>query len=237
MQKINLLVIESSINQQQLLNEYLSKSTFLNIEWKRDHHELSDMLFQYIPDLIIANYNVDTDLTIINLIFANSKLHNIPCIVYANDYNEKTLQDLINLNLVDFLHHDMSKMDMDKALELAKIKLKTRHGNTSKFNDYIFVRTGKEIKKLKISDILYVVVDGKYVGLHTAERRYFVRSTLTSILYRLPNIFVKIHKAYAINMDYLDTINIDESTVKIGKESLPLSRNMKKDLIESFYIS
>ena len=237
MYKINLLVIESLEIQRDYLNQYLQKTENFNIEFIGDYHKVPDMLEVFLPDILIANYKVDKGITIRDLIQANFRLNNVPCIIYADDYKEKILQDILNINLVDFLHLEMKKIELDKALALAKIKIKAKKGNPLKFNDYIFVRTGKEIKKLKITDILYVVVDGKYIGLHTAERRYFVRSTLTSMLNRLPDTFIKIHKAYAINMDYMDTINIEESTVKVGKETLPLSRNMKKDLLESFYIS
>lgn len=237
MNSFELLIIEPDVSRQGVLKSYLEDLGIFKIEILTHSDDLAKLLEKFTPDLLLANYRANVDTTIKDLILQHSKLKNLPCIVYTLEFQKSVLNDIIDLVLVDFLPFPMKKIELEKALLLGKKQCEVNRDSSIKFNDYIFVRMGKDIKKLKISDILYVVVDGKYIELHTSERRFFVRSTLTALLERLPSSFIKTHKAYAVNLEYLDTINMEDSTVKIGNETLPLSRSLKKEILDLFYVA
>ncbi len=102
--------------------------------------------------------------------------------------------------------------------------------------DFIFVKYKREIRKLAVIDIEYMVVDGKYLVLHADQKKYLIRSTLNDFLKKLPENFIKVHQAYIINLRFLESIQLDEGILKIGTVDIPFSRNYKKDLLNAYYM-
>lgn len=237
MENISILIIEPVSVQLESLKNKLISATYQNIYTVSSYQDALDCFDKITPDIVLVNYKLDKLFTVKNLIQDKAKIQSIPFIIYSQLYDSSILNEVLNLNPVDFLPQNMNSFELEKAIKLGLRKHDIRKELDKKFKDYIFVRAGKDIKKLKIEDILYITVDSKYIELHTEDRRYFIRSTLTSFIEKLPDHFVRIHKTYAINMEHLDTINTEDNLVKVGNQTLPLSRNLKKDLFAMFYIS
>ena len=237
MENISILIIDPATEQLEILTKKLETATYHNVSTASSYQKALDYIEEQTPDIILVNYKLDKRFTVKNLIQDKVKIQKIPLIIYSQLYDSSILNEVLDLNPVDFLPYNMISFELEKAIEIGLRKHDLRKILDNKFKDYIFVRAGKDIKKLKIDDILYITVDSKYIELHTADRRYFIRSTLTSFIEKLPDHFVRIHKTYAINMEHLDTINVENNTVKVGNETLPLSRSLKKDLFALFYIS
>lgn len=233
----HILIIEPDKEQQNYLSKILKEVGDFDIKMFSDYNLALAYLEAATTDLLIANYTLEKKNSINILQQKNSQLFKIPCIIYDARYDENILKEILSWNLIDFLPKKMSSFELKKSLLLGEKKESIKKSNSQLFNDYIFVRAGKDIKKLKISDIVYVSVDGKYIELHTADRRFLVRSSMSLILEKLPKSFEKIHKAYAVNLEFLDTINVEDSTVKVGSETLPLSRTYRKSLLDLFYVS
>ena len=237
MESINILIIEPVTEQLETLKNKLITATYQNIYTVSSYQDALDYFDNNTPDIVLVNYKLDKTFTVKNLIQDKVNIRSIPFIIYSQLYDSSILNEVQNLNPVDFLPQNMNSFELKKAIELGLRKHDMRKEKDNELKDYIFVRAGKEIKKLKIEDILYITVDSKYIELHTENRRYFIRSTLTSFVEKLPDHFVRIHKTYAINMEHLDTINTEDNLVKVGNQMLPLSRSLKKDLFALFYIS
>lgn len=237
MKNIKFLIIESNKEQQNYVIEKLKTNHYQNISLIDHPNELDQYSDEQIPDFMICNYKSDINYSINDVLEKYSIMSKVPCIIYSLQYDDIIFKKLNSVNLVDFLPMNMSDFELEKAIQLGLMNNMSRTNLKNKFNDYILVRSGKEVKKIKLSEIMYIGVDGKYIELHTSDRRYFIRFTLSSILDKLPDNFVKIHKAYVINTDYLDTINIEDNTIRIGKENLPMSRSYKKELFDKYYVS
>lgn len=237
MQSISILIIEPVTSQLEILKKKLKTANYQNIYSVSNYQDALDYLDKNTPDIVLVNYKLDKRFKVKNLFQNKGKIQKIPLIIYSQLYDSSILKEVLDLKPVDFLPYNMNGFELEKAIELGLRKHDLQNEQDNKFKDYIFVRAGKDIKKLKIDDILYITVDSKYIEIHTADRRYFIRSTLTSFIEKLPDHFVRIHKTYAINMEHLDTINTEDNIVKVGNETLPLSRTLKKDLFALFYIS
>lgn len=233
----HIVIIEPTIEQQDFLSQTLAQIGNFNITMFKDYNAALAYLEDASIDILIANYTLDNSKTINLAKVINPQVLKIPSIIYAAQYDDSVFQKIISWNLIDFLPKDMSSFELKKALLLVERKESIKRDDSHLFKDFIFVRAGKDIKKLKISDIIYVSVDGKYIELHTVDRRFLIRSSLSMILEKLPSTFEKIHKTYAVNLEFLDTINLEDGTVKVGAETLPLSRNYRKGLLDLFYVS
>lgn len=68
------------------------------------------------------------------------------------------------------------------------------------------------------------------------NRRYPIRMTLKDLEYKLEAYFLRGHRAYILNINLIDTINLLESSIK-GIDidgSIPLGANYKANLIRWF---
>jgi two-component system response regulator LytT len=80
--------------------------------------------------------------------------------------------------------------------------------------------------------INFIHANGDYIIIKTDAKNYTVHTTLKKIEEKLPaSIFLKIHRSYIINLNKI--IDIQDSTVLIGKDLLPISKNNRTVLMKS----
>ena len=94
---------------------------------------------------------------------------------------------------------------------------------------------------VKFSDIIYLTANNKSTIIHTLEQDLDCNALIKDLLERLPDPqFLRIHKKYAINIDFLDRLdtqengkfllvlkNDDETVLPVGSTFL---RNIREDM-------
>jgi DNA-binding LytR/AlgR family response regulator len=84
--------------------------------------------------------------------------------------------------------------------------------------------------KLNPEDVLYAEAQSNYTVIVTDKEKYTVSTTLGIIEDRLIQFgFLRIHRSYIINLSKIETI--EDDTVTIGRQAVPLSRNNKQELM------
>ena len=98
----------------------------------------------------------------------------------------------------------------------------------------IYVKNNLQFIKIALRDILYLEADNNYVNLWTAERKFALRLSLSTMLEKIQcrNV-VRIHRSYAVNIDRLSSFS--ESDVWLEKIQLPLGRNYREEFLNRFY--
>lgn len=96
--------------------------------------------------------------------------------------------------------------------------------------DQIFIKSDGILVKIKTSDIFYVEAMGDYIKVHAPDKRHVVHSTMKAFVAKLPEDFVRTHKSYIVNLRHVD--RVEENTVYLRKEELPVSRNNRRPLME-----
>ena len=182
------------------------------------------------------DYLLDGKSTAKQFIKENLAHKNIPIVIVSTFYGNEYFEEVKSLGVLDFLPKNISDFDLTKSIELA-LNNHQRQVLSLQIKDYIFVKSNKEIKKVKLADIYYITVDNKYLEIHTLDKRFLIRSSLSEFERRLPENFIKIHKAYIINIEHMDSMLVEEGIVKLGDKSVPLSRNFKKELLSMHYFS
>ena len=101
------------------------------------------------------------------------------------------------------------------------------------FNEAIFIKQNYKFVKVNLRDILYFEVDGNHSYIVTNVHKYILRHSLSAILEKLNQpFFVRTHRSYAININYLDTFN--DHSIFIGERELPLGRHYKDTFLRYF---
>ncbi len=97
--------------------------------------------------------------------------------------------------------------------------------------DELFIRDKGWLKRLQISDINWIKVEGVYTHLHCSENEYTLRSTSREVLDKLPrDQFIQVHKSFYVNVCKIEAVN--SSSVKIKNELLPIGRTYYRKVID-----
>ncbi|MDO7171531.1 LytR/AlgR family response regulator transcription factor [Mariniflexile sp. AS56] len=94
----------------------------------------------------------------------------------------------------------------------------------------LFVNIDRRLIKIDISSIKLIEAKGDYILLKTDTQNYTVHSTLKKIVEKLPDAqFLKVHRSYVINTGKI--IDIEDNSVLIGRDVIPVSRSNRPELM------
>jgi two-component system response regulator LytT len=114
----------------------------------------------------------------------------------------------------------------NKNVETASSGLKVK--DTS--NDF-YVNIDRRLIKIDLSSIYLIEAKGDYIHIKTEEKNYVVHSTLKKIEEKLPDsLFLKIHRSFIINIKKI--IDIEDNSVLIKKDVIPVSRSKRPELMK-----
>lgn len=176
--------------------------------------------------------------------FIDSLKHNVKIILITSD-KEYAITAFEYDNVVDYLVKPISEERFDKAIKkinninnhnLNAANLIPKSNNKEKisedFESSFYINIGKRLIKIDTNSILYFQAKGDYVTIKTESNNYIMHNTLKKIENKLPaGMFFKSHRSYLINTKKI--IDIEENTVLIGKDVVPVSRRNRPQLMKS----
>tara|TARA_R110002126_G_scaffold142037_1_gene287491 strand:+ start:7103 stop:7801 length:699 start_codon:yes stop_codon:yes gene_type:complete len=160
-------------------------------------------------------------------------LKNPPKIVLTTSDKNLALEAFEYKSVVDYLVKPISKERFDKSLEklesFAPVLEEISKENTK--SDFIYVNVDRRLVKVNIASIYLIEAKGDYINIKTQEKNYIVHSTLKKIEDKLPSdYFFKVHRSFIINIS--EIIDIEDNTVLIQKDVIPVSRSNKSELMK-----
>lgn len=97
-------------------------------------------------------------------------------------------------------------------------------------NDF-YVNIDRRLIKIDLPSIYLIEAKGDYINIKTEEKNYIVHSTLKKIEQKLPDhLFLKVHRSYIINLKHI--IDIEDNSVLIKKDVIPVSRSNRPELMK-----
>lgn len=102
-------------------------------------------------------------------------------------------------------------------------------------NDYsLWVKSGLDTYCLNTSEILYIEADNKHCHLQLDDKRLSCNKTMARVFDVLPkNHFIKIHRAFVVNSNYINYYNRENVYLKNG-DSLHISRHYYREFKEEY---
>lgn len=156
----------------------------------------------------------------------------LPIIFLTSMYDDKYYQKSKAVRPAAFLDKQLNKLKLQQAIELA---IQEKKNQASAYPpqtiEKIFVKVGDNYKAIPKDKISYFVADKKLVYCVVDNRKYPIRMTLKEVENKLGSNFIRVHRAYIVNIDLVDTINLMESSIKVNNGSIPLGPSYKNQLI------
>lgn len=137
--------------------------------------------------------------------------------------------------IVDYLLKPVELPRFEKAIRKAeKLHLAQENITTKKEaivkNDF-YVNIDRRLIKIDLPSIYLIQAKGDYINIKTEDKNYVVHSTLKKIEEKLPDsLFLKVHRSYIINVKKI--IDIEDNSVLIKKDVIPVSRSNRPELMK-----
>jgi hypothetical protein len=96
----------------------------------------------------------------------------------------------------------------------------------------------KEALTLFPNELIYIEASGNYVNIHYAVNRQIAEKTLRATLLQMEEqlngypFLVRCHRAFIVNMDYIENIKGSKIRLKSTKTEIPVSKTCKNNLIK-----
>lgn len=222
---INCVITDDEPVARKGLQSYVEKIDFLTLtDVCEDAMQLNTLLKSRQPDLLF----LDIEMPYLSGLDLLASLSNPPKVIITSAYEQYALKGY-ELDVTDYLLKPFSFDRFLKAVnKVYDLLLKTA---TPDKNEFLFVKSDKQMKKVYLKDILYIEGLENYVSFYTLSGKILVHSTMKRIYESLPDAtFLQIHKSYIINIDHVSLI--EGNRVSVGGSKIPIARNFKEAVLK-----
>jgi two-component system, LytTR family, response regulator len=218
--KLTAIAIDDEPHALEVLQLLAGKVPFLNLEsCFTDAFEAVWFLQENRVDLIFVDIKMP-DITGIEFVRC---LKQVPMTIFTTAYSDYALQGF-ELEAIDYLLKPFSLARFTKACNKALENKCLRHQQA---DDFIFVKTGYEEEKVRMSEILYVEAEGNYLTLFLKSRQLLTRQTMGDMLQVLPaSQFVRVHRSYIVSVNNIDKIS--RQKIIVAGKSLPVGASYEE---------
>ena len=228
---IHCIIIEDQPPAQRVLKKFIADMDTLVLKGVfADAIQAMDFLNKQPIDLIF----LDIHLPKISGIDFLKTLENRPNVILTTAFSEYALESY-DYNVVDYLLKPFSFERFVQAVSKVKLNRLANENNSypSETRDFVFVKSGYELIKVNINDILYIRSDADYTELYTTNKKILSQEPLRYWEKDLtPNKFIRIHRSYIINTSKIEKITGNH--VQLNEHTnLPIGRAYKEKFMKN----
>ena len=220
--KIKCIITDDEPVARKGLRGYIEKIDFLTLTGEcEDAIQLNTLLKTQQVDLIFLDIEMP-EMTGLELL---SNLTNPSKVIIVSAYEQYALKGY-EFEVVDYL---LKPVSFDRFLKSANRIHDLLQTEQKDADDYIFVKSDKQLKKILFRDILFIESMENYVIIQTVSSKEIVYTTLKQIHESLPqDIFQQTHRSYIVNINQVNAI--DGNLLNVNSYKIPVARNLKDNI-------
>ena len=232
---MNCIIIDDEVTARVIIEQLCSKIPDLNVlDAFPDAMQAIKYLNQNEVDIIFLDIHMP-DFNGFDFIQA---LKNPPKIILTTSDYKFAIEAFEYDCIVDYLVKPIVLPRFKRAIKKSlAIAVKPSEGLLNSSNiavisgDYLYINIDRRLIKIDIPSIYLVEAKGDYIHLKTESKNYTVHSTLKKIEEKLPDdLFLKVHRSFIINVQ--EIIDIEDNSVLIKKDIIPVSRSNRAELMK-----
>lgn len=137
--------------------------------------------------------------------------------------------------IIDYLVKPITAERFEKCIQKVKNALTQQPKSSTQaeaegVGEDLYINIDRRLIKLKLNEIMVIEAQGDYIDVKTEKEDYRVHTTLKKIKEKLPEkCFLQIHRSYIIN--FTKIIDIEDNSVLIEKNVIPISRSNRPELM------
>lgn len=229
MMKLRCLIVEDEPLAQQVMQLYISDCPKLElVKVCKDAFEAFDIIHSEKIHLLFLDINLPK---LSGISFIKS-LNNPPLVIFTTAYPDYAVEGF-DINAVDYLikpfSFDRFIKAVNKASEIATIKINAVNIEGTRRIDHIFLKSDKKVYRVNFSDISYVESIGDYLKVVLQNKHLIVHDTISGFIEQLPaDEFIRIHKSFIVALNRINYI--EGNQVRIAESFIPIGRSFKEGL-------
>ena len=215
----------------EILESYVSKIEQLNLVGTfRNAVTAFTFLQQHPVDLIF----LDIQMPKLSGIDFLKTLKQPPKVIFTTAFRDYALEGF-ELEIVDYL---LKPIPFERFLK-AVAKVLHHPATTTPAapkqevipDNYVYFKVDKKMIKTKMTDVLYIESIKDYVKVKTSDKEIVTQQKISYLEESLPREqFLRIHRSFIVNLEKIDAYTATD--VEIGKQSIPIGRNYKNDVMK-----
>ena len=190
-----------------------------------------ELIQRKAPDAILMDIDLKGKMTGLELAELIQK-KNIPTLFITSYQDTDTYERAKNLKMIGFLVKPLNDLTLISAIEacLKDIPRSSEDKTLNLLNESLLIKKGKLYYKVNLRDIYSIESEREYVIIYTADSKFVMRDSLKNLMGMLDGFsFFKSHQSHIINLNFLDSINIEDSVALMTNgQNVPISRRNRK---------
>lgn len=201
-----------------------------------------------LPDLVLLDIQIEGNYNGIQMAGILKEKHHLPFIYLTAQTDKLLMDEAIRTEPLAFLVKPFHMKELQAAIEMAiyqASKQKDQQQMNPKsgddfaesffFHTHLFVKVKNRLEKIQLSDILWLEAKDIYTVIKTLKTQYVVSHPLKTFENRLPaDNFMRIHRSFIISLDKMEAI--EDNSVCISKQFIPIGKTYKEDLLKRLRI-
>ncbi|OXB02922.1 DNA-binding response regulator [Flavobacterium oncorhynchi] len=246
MDNINVLIIEDTPEQSDALIKVLLENNYTIAGVARNFTDALQLFYEKAVDIIVIDVFLDgkpdgiTFAESINIIPNASK----PFVFLTSSQDRQIFERAKLTKPFSFLMKPFNELEILYAIEMAVEKFYeqtnvflSEEQDTVISNDFLFIKKKNTLKKVALTDILYIEVEERYCNIITEKEKFVILISLTKISDLLDkNKFIKTHRNTIVNSEKIEEIILADNLIILkGNHKITLS-DTYKDFIKKMNV-
>jgi DNA-binding LytR/AlgR family response regulator len=228
---MKILILEDEAIIAESLFQLLTLLEYEPFEPVEDPDEAIDILKNNPPDLAILDITLKNDRSGLEVAaYIQEQKLKIPFIILTAHSDAPTIAAAKKYHPAAYLLKPFMRESLFAAIEIAAPEEPEEQISDKE----IFLKTGTKYEKLDLQELVYVKANGKYTELHFTFGKRLIRMPLSTFILENSNLkFLRVHKTYAVNPEFITSFTADElllaeSKIPIGRFFMPQVYNYLK---------
>jgi two-component system, LytTR family, response regulator len=224
------MIVDDEPNAVNLLEVLIGQTT----SWElvaRCYNALEAIAF--LKDNSVDLLFLDINMPMLNGMELAGLLSEETAIVFTTAYFEHAA-DSYSFNTIDYLLKPITLKRFLAATKKVEAYFRPRMPVTDKpaeaGNEYFFVKSGTELRKILLPEILFFESRKEYVRVVTQTFEVMTYRRLKDIEAQLPMPFARVHHSYIVNIRQLN--KIQDNHIHIGDMQIPIGEKFRDGLME-----
>lgn len=246
MDSINVLIIDDDPSDSDLLGRVLRESGYVLTGVAKTFIEALALFYENPPDIVVIDIFLGGKpdgiafAETINIVPNASR----PFVFLTFSQDRQIFERAKLTHPFSYLMKPFNPLEILYAIEMAVEKfynesnaLSAGNQNAVMSKDYLFIKKKNSLKKIAVTDIVYIEVEERYCNIITQNERFVIQISLTKILELLQETrFTRTHRNYIVNTEKITEISVADNLILLKGNHKVMLSDTYKDFISRFRI-
>jgi two-component system LytT family response regulator len=151
-----------------------------------------------------------------------------PLIIFTTAYSQYAVESY-ELNALDYLLKPVTFERFLMAINKAAAALSSKNTTGMDEDAAVFIKSGPQTHRVKVSEILYLEKNGNYITVHLKDGNILIRENMGDIFDLVPAAdFIRVHKSYVVGIRHISMIEVHQLIV--NGEKIPIGSTYRDSL-------